>query len=433
MIRNYFVALFIMPLYLLAQKKDGIIFEKDLSWKEIQAKALDLNRYIFVDCYTTWCSPCRKMDEEVYPDSSVGDFMNKYYVCVKVQMDTTGHDDPEKMRWYPDAHNLMVQGRVRAFPTYLFFSPKGELLHFGVGAKDTAAFVELAKNAMNPSTQYFTLLKQYRQGELSNKEFTTILKFTEDLQDDSLSRRIAKDYLNLVVYRKQDSCFTKADLFMMWRYVDSSDEKGFKYFYSHSKRVDSIMGIGGMSIRMIDRILRLEEIEPWLKTRISESKWRDIYKSIVRKYNQEIADRILFSSKLGYYSQVKDWKHFALCFDEEIKKYPPKKGNKKYGGLLDDAWELNSNAWLLFLYCNQAKILSFGLKWSDAALRIDPDDIQIYDTKANLLYKMGQKEQGIEEEELALAKAECGGKGTQVFVKEYEAIISKMKSNQATW
>ncbi len=44
----------------------GIKFEKTLSWPEICEKAQKENKYIFVDCYTTWCGPCKKMDQEVY-------------------------------------------------------------------------------------------------------------------------------------------------------------------------------------------------------------------------------------------------------------------------------------------------------------------------------------------------------------------------------
>ena len=39
----------------------GIQFEIG-SWKEVLQKAKQENKLIFVDLYTTWCGPCKKME-----------------------------------------------------------------------------------------------------------------------------------------------------------------------------------------------------------------------------------------------------------------------------------------------------------------------------------------------------------------------------------
>jgi thiol:disulfide interchange protein len=43
----------------------GINFENNLSWEQVKEKAKAENKYIFVDCYATWCGPCKAMDKEV--------------------------------------------------------------------------------------------------------------------------------------------------------------------------------------------------------------------------------------------------------------------------------------------------------------------------------------------------------------------------------
>ena len=43
----------------------GIHFVNGLSWQEVLQKAKAENKYIFVDCYATWCGPCKAMDKEV--------------------------------------------------------------------------------------------------------------------------------------------------------------------------------------------------------------------------------------------------------------------------------------------------------------------------------------------------------------------------------
>ena len=44
----------------------GINFEK-LTLEEALIKAKTENKYVFVDCYTTWCGPCKRMTEFVFP------------------------------------------------------------------------------------------------------------------------------------------------------------------------------------------------------------------------------------------------------------------------------------------------------------------------------------------------------------------------------
>src|ERR1700744_5232469 len=71
----------------------GIHFETGKTWDQVLAKAKSEKKYIFVDCYATWCGPCKMMDRDIYPKDSVGNYMNSRYVSVKVQMDKTTMDD----------------------------------------------------------------------------------------------------------------------------------------------------------------------------------------------------------------------------------------------------------------------------------------------------------------------------------------------------
>jgi thiol:disulfide interchange protein len=54
----------------------GIKFESHLSWNEILAKAKTENKYIFIDCYTTWCGPCKYMSKNIFTQKEVGDYFN---------------------------------------------------------------------------------------------------------------------------------------------------------------------------------------------------------------------------------------------------------------------------------------------------------------------------------------------------------------------
>src|SRR6187455_469801 len=118
--KKLLLLLLVLPLFSIARQ--GMHFEHQLSWKEIQAKAKAENKYIFVDAFTTWCGPCREMAANVFPMEKVGQFFNDKFVNVKVQLDTTANDNDEVKKWYADAHDIMNDYKVQVFPTYLFLN-----------------------------------------------------------------------------------------------------------------------------------------------------------------------------------------------------------------------------------------------------------------------------------------------------------------------
>src|ERR1700685_3137554 len=78
----------------------GIVFEHGLSWREVLQKAKQENKYVFVDCYATWCGPCKGMEQTVYPVEAVGEAFNGNFISVKLQLDKTRQDDDNVRSWY---------------------------------------------------------------------------------------------------------------------------------------------------------------------------------------------------------------------------------------------------------------------------------------------------------------------------------------------
>jgi uncharacterized protein YyaL (SSP411 family) len=42
---------------------------------------------IFVDCYTSWCAPCKKMEQTVFVNDTVYKFYNEHFINFKVDME----------------------------------------------------------------------------------------------------------------------------------------------------------------------------------------------------------------------------------------------------------------------------------------------------------------------------------------------------------
>lgn len=78
------------------------------------AKAKQENKKLMVDCYTLWCGPCRYMATNVFPNDTLGKFMNEHFVCVKLDMEHG--EGPERNKIF----------HVKAYPTFIFFDADGK-------------------------------------------------------------------------------------------------------------------------------------------------------------------------------------------------------------------------------------------------------------------------------------------------------------------
>ena len=93
----------------------GVYFQ-DLSYEDALAKAKQQGRKLFIDCYTTWCGPCKYMSETVFKQEKVGDFLNLNFICLKYDMEKG--EGPE----------LAKKFGVRAYPTFVIVNPDGTIV-----------------------------------------------------------------------------------------------------------------------------------------------------------------------------------------------------------------------------------------------------------------------------------------------------------------
>ena len=60
-------------------------FEPNLA-KALQ-EAKKQNKLVFIDAYTTWCGPCRMLKQNTFTDKAVGDFFNKNFINIALDME----------------------------------------------------------------------------------------------------------------------------------------------------------------------------------------------------------------------------------------------------------------------------------------------------------------------------------------------------------
>lgn len=119
-----------------AQNTKGIQFQK-ISFADALKLAKKEKKNIFLDAYASWCGPCKMMDSRVFSEARVGEFFNKNFINLKVDMEKDA-DGPELFKRY----------KVQAYPTMLFINGDGKAVHTILGFRNADAFLAEAKSGL---------------------------------------------------------------------------------------------------------------------------------------------------------------------------------------------------------------------------------------------------------------------------------------------
>jgi thiol:disulfide interchange protein len=119
-----------------SSKKTGIQFTQSETLSDVLDKAAAENKLVFVDFYTTWCLPCKLMDQDVFPDRRLGEFMNENFVSYKVNAEQG------------NGVNLATLYNIEGFPTLLFLDTAGNVLERKLGAAYQREMYSLGESAL---------------------------------------------------------------------------------------------------------------------------------------------------------------------------------------------------------------------------------------------------------------------------------------------
>lgn len=433
-------------LFSLSSFAQGIQWTEGLSWEQVREKAKRENKYIFLDCFATWCGPCKMMDKEVFINDSVGVFFNERFISVHVQMDKTDQDNDQVKAWYNDADAIGKQYKIDGYPCFLFISPENAILQIEVGYRNVSKFLAIAREVTRPGKmfEYDQLLKDYEKGIVHYNRLLYMIKEARKF-DPALARQLVKVYNDYLSTLDASRRYTKENI----EYWDLeplvSSSRTIQYFLQDWKQIDQVIQQKGYAASVVDRSIYHELVIPFfeqqnkngavsvsgsylsgsgLTTDSSEADWEKLEKAISGKYNKTIARRNVLAAKIEWYKR--HWNDRAVCEYMLIKlnKYPP---DFKFpvGNIV---MELNSVAWTAFMKLTDKKILNGYRKWMERIVKDYPYGKVgfLMDTYANLLYKTGRKKEAVVWEEKAVL---AGG----MDVKQFEISLTQMRKGEPTY
>lgn len=210
----------------------GMKFEENKSFKDLLALAKKENRLLFVDAYTTWCGPCKMMVKNVFPQEKVGEFYNANFINSKIDMEKG------------EGIDLAKKYNVRAYPTYLFINGDGELIHRVTSYYDAPEFIEVGKDAVDPTKQMGALKTKFEAGN-KDPEFL-------------------KSFIKIFAFADPELATTAAAKYFAAKKGEPLSQEDFSFLFSLTK--DSNSPLYGEFISRKDELLKVMPEENYNKT-----------------------------------------------------------------------------------------------------------------------------------------------------------------------
>ncbi|MBY5956521.1 DUF255 domain-containing protein [Membranicola marinus] len=158
----------------------GQIEFRDGTWDDLLEMSKAEDKLIFVDAYAVWCGPCKRMSKEVFTQASVGDFFNENFINAKIDMEKG--EGPSIQRKYG----------VTAYPTLLFITPDGDLLHKARGYQPADRLINNGKIALSKTNKADEFATRYDEGE---RDPAFVLEYIQQLNKaDKPTESIALQY-----------------------------------------------------------------------------------------------------------------------------------------------------------------------------------------------------------------------------------------------
>ncbi len=351
--------LLFFPLAVMAQ--EGISFQNQ-SWSNLLATAKKQNKLIFVDAYAVWCGPCKSMAKEVFPLKEVGSFFNQNFINAKIDMEKgEGVDIAERYN-------------VAAYPTYLFVNGNGELVHKGIGYLPADEFITVAKNALNPETQYYSLKKKFLAGgKLTAAAVRNLLDQAKELGDEDASS-MAQTFMQ----REKNNWLTEEMLEILLTYTQSPDEESYKFLEKNKAKASELIGATILNDGMDNIVFRYatEKVpeNADLKTAVAT------IEQVMKKFRPERANEYALLYGVYMSNEMQNTKEVIYYTIAYMDKYQQKQ----------DWRNLNEYAWFIHENSNDKNELLKALGWALNSVKLESNYYN-NDTVAHLYYKTGDK------------------------------------------
>ncbi|MFZ4563213.1 MAG: thioredoxin family protein [Bacteroidales bacterium] len=347
----------------------------DKPWAEILTIAKHEKKLIFLDAFTSWCGPCKWMAAKIFTNDTIADYYNSTFICA--------HFDMEK----GEGPNLAKLYNVRAYPTLLFVSANGDMIHQRVGAPQKVQdYIQMGMVAMIPGDGFASCEKEYLDG---NRAPAFILKYLDRLQGAYLPiNEPMNQYFALL---KEADMYSQANWEILYKYVNDLDSKEFKFLLSHHKVYEKMYTRDSVFGKVVgvytQALITLSRNRSFNDTNLNQIKQK------IKDPGYTDADKVFFQGELNMYQMKSETEKYLNLAMKEV--------DQNYS---DDYAMLNRMAVNFFKMATEKTQIEKAAGWAKKSIALK-STTENNDTYAKLMFKLGKKADAIKFEKKAIEMA----------------------------
>ena len=244
--KRIFLMIGILIVYLMPSafgQNKNIMFSHNGSFKEKLAAAKNDKKLIFIDCYTSWCVPCKVLAKDVFTVDSIADFFNANFINLGYDMEK-GEGLELKKKYESD---------INAYPTLLFVNGDGEIVHKIVGAPSAENLLALVRPALDPATSMKGLASKFEKGDRSLSTVSAYFKILGNASDPEKEKEVATAYFDAL----PSAGLIKPETWtLLAKYLHNLDSKTYRYILNNRPVFEKAVGKAETETYLLDNLAR---------------------------------------------------------------------------------------------------------------------------------------------------------------------------------
>lgn len=429
----------------------GVDFQH-IKYEEALKEAGKQNKLIFIDFYTDWCGPCKALAKGAFLNKELGEYYNQNFINLKLNAEKEGRSAAKKYG-------------VKAYPSLIFVDDKGNIVYKITGSRDVASLIQSGKEALNSVNSELSLENLKKQFSTKHNDEKFLKLYYQKMIEYGLS-----PVEGLEAWLKVQTEIKEADVDMMefllkhqkyllvggkaeqilqenydeyWNIATREEERILKSFkfrlitntqqYAYQTKSPEMMRLFITNWKQLPDKESLSEggvkygnLTDYELEYLLLAKDFTAYKKLAEAYIDS-----LISAKSLEQIRLEDK---AIYEDYKATKYAPSIMGNATLKKLEQGKEAGSQqqailktAYYYLSHCEKSKEYKRLLKWIDYGSQLIPDDFQMDNLRATVLYKQGKSKVAIKYKEAALAKLSEKDKHRSIL----QVQLEKMKRNES--
>lgn len=351
------------------------------------------NKLLFIDFYTTWCVPCKKLDKLIFQNDSVGKVLSKDFILLRYNAENDS------------IFHLTKKHHVFIFPSAVILNKDGYVVKRNYGFAGDE-FTSLSKSV-------FEFTNQSIERNVQNK----FLKGYSNKIDISNYPNFYIDYVNRTNI--------KIDSVTIKNYFKGNHDMFSEEYFS------TLLYFGSKNIpeSIVDSVLKNKKkyIDLFGETDVEGLLFiftRDKFdRAIAEKNQQKFDEAIIFIVETldeRYASTIQSFKkEFLVAQNKWAEVFKMNDDLKNKGVFSDEA--INYFCWEVYKKCDDMKVIQKCIQWMKELTNRNPEYFYL-DTYTFLLYKSGNKTETKKIAKFAIEAA----KKENASTKDLEKLLEKL-------